>query len=804
MFTFATSLPTRSPELEFRLLADGQCVVKNRRTGDYYHLGAEEHFLLTQLDGERDAATICTAFARSFGQPLAEEELDEFLQRAEEQGLLRPGPGLEDTDSLGHRSDTSTRQGILYWRKSILDPDRLFTMLAPKIWFFWTRAFLVLSAGSILVAAMLLWVNRHELASSLRHATRWETAVLGWLIFLFVAALHEFAHGLTCKHHGGEVREIGVLFMFLMPCFYCNVSDAWFFREKSKRLWVTFAGGYFELFLWALAVFVWRLTVPQTVINYLAFVVLALTGVQTLLNFNPLIKLDGYYLLSDWLEIPNLSQRARARWTGHLRWLLWGAPRPPSEPKGRLLLTFGAASSVFSVSLLVSVLAGLLQFFGSRWGWAGLGLVAVGGLVSAPALFQGFSTGELRNMIGKRRKRTLLWCMILAGLGAFPWLIQIEDRVSGPFQVRSETRAEVHAPVAGFLQELYVREGDRASPGMVIARLEVPDLDSRLTQKRAQVRQIEARLHLLEVGARPQEVAEQRRRVQRMESWRNSAQKDLGQTRQALEAELSRLDSQIAECRAEEEGARDACNRAIRILSRGAISQAECRMAQTKCEVSRARLDQAQAEKRTRQAKGALEAEAELARRDQQLADARALLTLLEVGSRPEEINAERARLAQLREEAKYLDHLRGKLLIRSPVYGLVTTARLKEKTGQYLREGDLICVVEDPCRLEAEIILAEQDADRARSGQPVVLRARGLPFKTLESQVARLAPVASTAEVHSILTVYCTIDNSSLELRPGMTGYARVYTGPRSIGDIAVDRALRFLRTEFWPWWQC
>src|SRR5262249_699178 len=156
----------------------------------------------------------------------------------------------------------------------------------------------------------------------------------------------------------------------------------------------------------------------------------------------------------------------------------------------------------------------------------------------------------------------------------------------------------------------------------------------------AQVREIEARLHLLEVGTRSEEVTEQRRRVQRAESWRDSAQNDLRQTRLALEAELSRLASQIAECRAEQEAARDGGDRARRLLSRAALSQEEYRRAQTNLEVSRARLHQAQAEKRTRQAKGALEAEAELARRDQQLADARASLTLLEAGSRPEEIDA--------------------------------------------------------------------------------------------------------------------------------------------------------------------
>jgi hypothetical protein len=127
---------------------------------------------------------------------------------------------------------------------------------------------------------------------------------------LAVGLLHEFAHGLTCKHHGGEVREIGVLLLFFMPCLYCNVSDAWLFKEKSKRLAVALAGGYFELFLWSLAAFVWRLALPGTLPHQLAFVVVTVCGVGTLLSFNPLLKLDGYYLLSDGLEVPNLQRRA--------------------------------------------------------------------------------------------------------------------------------------------------------------------------------------------------------------------------------------------------------------------------------------------------------------------------------------------------------------------------------------------------------------------------------------------------------------------------------------------------------------
>jgi hypothetical protein len=321
-----------------RPLGDGgRYVVKDPRSGEFFELGDEEHFLLAQLDGQRAAEAICAAFAEHFGTPLTEEELAEFLELARAQGFLQtPDEALP-----------KPRQSIPCWRKRLFDPDRLCTWLEPRLWFFWSRSFLFLSAGCILLALALVGVNHEELTSSFAHALRWETAVLVWLTLLLVTMLHEFAHGLTCKHDGGEVHEIGVLMLFFMPGFYCNVSDAWLFPEKSKRLWVTFAGGYFELFLWSLAVFTWRLTVPESLVNYLAFIVLPVCGVQVLFNFNPLLKLDGYYLLSDWVEVPNLRQRAFDHLTARLRWLLWGAARPERSPRGRLLLSFGVVSWLY-------------------------------------------------------------------------------------------------------------------------------------------------------------------------------------------------------------------------------------------------------------------------------------------------------------------------------------------------------------------------------------------------------------------------------------------------------------------------
>jgi len=118
---------------------------------------------------------------------------------------------------------------------------------------------------------------------------------------------------------------------------------------------------------------------------------------------------------------------------------------------------------------------------------------------------------------------------------------------------------------------------------------------------------------------------------------------------------------------------------------------------------------------------------------------------------------------------------------------------------GQYLREGELIGVVEEPGGLEAEIALPEQEVRRVQAGQQVELKARSAPFETVAVQVDRIAPAAGKGEVQSTITVYCRLGDCAADLRPGMTGHARIVTGRRAPGLIFLDRGLRYLRTEFW-----
>ncbi len=763
--------PSRRTELLLSPLGEqGDVVVKDPCSGAFYRLGRQEHFLLLHLDGQHTVTAICAAFESQFGELLSAEDLQEFVALASAQGFLQPGsarhpghpqpgppsPSLPREEGAGGRvlgQPASSVQTWLCWRKRLFDPDRLFDFLHPKIAFLWTRTFLLVSLGTVLLAAFLAWTSRGELVSRFAQALRWETAVLVWVTLVLVTIAHEFAHGLTCKHHGGEVHEVGFLLLLLMPCFYCNVSDAWLFREKSRRLWVTFAGGYCDLVVWALAVLVWRLTPQELLINYLAWVVLSVCGVRVLFNFNPLLKLDGYYLLSDLVEVPNLQQRARDCLTSQVRRWLWGAPRLAQKPRGRFLFAYGLASFLFSVLFLTLMLVALARFLARTGVVLGLGIVLLGGSVLLSGLFQGFLAGEVRTMIRLRRRRAVAWVLILlavVGVLVFPW----QDRASSPFQLRCSTRAEIHAPVAGFLKATCCDEGDPVTAGQLVLRLEVPNLTSRIAQKRAEQQEVEAHLRLLEAGTRIEEVRAQRCRVDRALVWRDLARRDLDRVQKALAVELTRLGLQIEQHRAEVQFAQTAQTRAQKLLAVRAVAEESFQGTEKRNRVSQSQLEQAEALRRARQAVGCTDAETELARREKELAEAQSTLELLEAGTRPEEIDAERARLERVKEERSYLEGLQRKILVCSPVSGVVTTPRLTENIGRYYREGELICVVEEPSVLEVEIDQSEEESARVEPGQAVGLKIQAFPFETFSATVHRLAPRAIKGEQHTTVVV--------------------------------------------------
>lgn len=138
-----------------------------------------------------------------------------------------------------------------------------------------------------------------------------KTIIYLWIALGVVKVIHEFGHGLSCRYYGGEVHEMGFLLLCFSPALYANVSDAWTLPNKWHRIIISAAGIYVELVIASIATFVWWYTPASPFIHNLSLSLMVVCSVSTVVfNGNPLMRYDGYYVLADWMEIPNLRERA--------------------------------------------------------------------------------------------------------------------------------------------------------------------------------------------------------------------------------------------------------------------------------------------------------------------------------------------------------------------------------------------------------------------------------------------------------------------------------------------------------------
>ncbi|HLP16702.1 MAG TPA: biotin/lipoyl-binding protein, partial [Bacteroidota bacterium] len=511
---------------------DSFCVVKDPRSGKYFRFQEVEQFICEQLDGETSPEVIRHTVETKFDAALSIEALNEFIHSLQGSGLIegvasqKPLPGLKGR----------LKGNLLYLRFMLFDPSTLFDHLVRRTAFFFSHAFVVFSFLCILIGIWTMVSNWTEFAQDLPRLYDFAAVPMFIGTNLLMITMHEFGHGLTLRNFGGEVHEIGFMMIYFQPAFYCNVSDAWLLQEKSKRLWVSFAGPYFELFLWSLATLAWRITETETWLNYLGLMVMTTSGVKTLANFNPLIKLDGYYLLSDFLDIPNLRGKS-FRYIGDLTKRLTGSSmKSPRKLTGReqfIYLIYGGIATVFS-------------FFLFGYGTMQLGGFLIENNQPIPlAVFAGFAGLRFRDRLarlfgssksktknsdttplpsgqiseqppsaptgGKKivtKKRITRYIVGLAGLLIAAFLIfgWMELIVQGPFVILPVHNADVHTEVEGIIEEIRFREGDLVQAGDVIAHLTEHENRTELEKTEAQINEAHARLKMLQTGATQQEI----------------------------------------------------------------------------------------------------------------------------------------------------------------------------------------------------------------------------------------------------------------------------------------------------------
>ena len=443
----------------------------------------------------------------------------------------------------------------------------------------------------------------------------------------------------------------------------------------------------------------------------------------------------------------------------------------------------------------------MYRFVLGQFGWTGALLGALAFMFVSQRVFKGLLTSEFANMIKYRRLRTAVWAAAVFGIPALVGSIPMKHNATGDVLVRSGRRVEVHGAVAGFLQEIRVDEGAVVKAGDLLARTEVPDLASSIVRKEADLVECRAALKKLRAGPRPEQIAEQKARIRRLEDWVDLARDDLKQARISHAHGLRQLEQAVQQSKTELAFATQSLDRATALYRQRAYAGEQLRAETKRVALLKSRVAQAEAERLARKAEGVRTAEAELARREKELADARSDLALLVAGTRPEDIAAETARLARLEEELRFLIDEREKQKIVAPADGVVSTPRLNERRGALLQRGDLFCVIEDTKTLAVEIEVDEDSISGVAPGQEVQIRVRALPFDTFTARVQRIAPNASQqpGQHRSRVTVHCQVDNPEGKLKAGMTGSARIQRGVKRIATILWQRVLKELRTEFW-----
>jgi putative peptide zinc metalloprotease protein len=472
-------------------------VVKDPVSLRYYRFKEQEHFLIRLMDGKHTLDDAQKEFEKRFRPDrLTLEDLEGFGQQLLTAGLAQnespqAGKQLYDRRRKRRRSEiVQALTNILYIKIPIYDPDKLLTkMLRYTRWMF-TTWFLLLSVGVFLAAIMLVLTHFQTFLDRLpeyHEFFSFKTVMYLWAALGIVKVIHEFGHGLSCKAFGGEVHEMGALFLCFSPCLYCNVSDAWTLPSKWKRIIISGAGIYVELIIAAIATFVWWNTPTQPFVNYMSLSLMIVCSVSTVMfNANPLMRYDGYYVLADWLEIPNLRDRSNRYLQRIVMEHCLGIevqPEPYMELWRRILfLTYAIISYIYRWVITFVILYFMSNFLGPKLKVISqmLALAAAASMVGWPLfrLAKGIhKRGRLPDM--KPLRASISGGILAAVILAFflvPLPIVSRVRQVGLVQVQPQHIVAVHVQVPGKLEKINVKEGQLVSKGTILAEFSNQDM----------------------------------------------------------------------------------------------------------------------------------------------------------------------------------------------------------------------------------------------------------------------------------------------------------------------------------------
>ena len=509
----AQSCPRLHPDVIFKEhIVDGRPTVRVFAPGvdAMFNLAPQTWELVRFFDGQRNFEQVAEAYTGETGKPISLDEVHEIADDLESIEFWYKTP--REKNILLMQQSADERRNALKQKKKWADlafirfpafnPDNFLVWLDEQIGFVFTWWFtiLTLAAFALMVAIFFLhWseVGRDTLQFFNFSDKTWLDVAVFWGITFVLAAIHETAHGVTCRHFGGRVASMGFALVYLTPAFYTDTTEGVVLCPPFERVLITIAGVWSEMYICAAATVVWWGTPPGTPLHNFAYVLMLMTGVATiLLNWNPLMKLDGYYILCDVIGILDLKENSTAYVSAWVKRYIWRLPvEVPYVPKRRRLgyTIYAVTSGLYSYTvlfILARFVGNVFRNFNSEWSF--VPEIATGALIFRSRIRSGVNLMKFIYLDKKDRVRSWLtshrmrWAV--AGIAGLMFLPLFRESISGRFVLEAVDRAVIRTQIAGRVEKVYAEEGQAVVSGAPLIQLRNVLLESKQARSEADYR----------------------------------------------------------------------------------------------------------------------------------------------------------------------------------------------------------------------------------------------------------------------------------------------------------------------------
>jgi putative peptide zinc metalloprotease protein len=488
--------PRIDPDLIIREdVTDGEPIVAvyQRSTANLLRLKPTQWQLARLFDGVRTYEETAAAFEAESGIPLSADEARTFAENMDESGFWYKNPqekNIAMNEKLAAQRSRRVQSGssfnAAHIQFSAWDPDQYFTRLDQKIGKYVYNRWMVLSAVLLFLVEIAIFTAKWNVIVpdigvyyDFSKKT-FSDLVEFWILLFGIGFIHESSHGLTCKHYGGEVHSMGLMFLYLTPAFYVDVTESWVSGSRLQRMATIIAGIWIEMIVCGVATMIWTITQPGEWIHEFCYKLILLTGLAVVaINFNPLIKLDGYYFFTEWLRIPDLKERSTAFLIAAVQRYIFRLPVDvPAVARRRvpLFVFYALASGAYSYLLLLFFVRFSYNVLFTWFAELALLPAALLGFVIFRSRLRSLQTFALdfyrARAAGGAFRLTPVRAVLGMALLVLLFVPILRDRENAYFVIEPRETHQVHAGIPGRVLAVYVKEGDAVHSGQVLARLQ--------------------------------------------------------------------------------------------------------------------------------------------------------------------------------------------------------------------------------------------------------------------------------------------------------------------------------------------